>query len=568
LFRRTNRHRGDRRRPAVRWLILIVLVGLIAWYGHRSYLGHCLRKANDFLAGDNLQNSQDFFQKAATFPLSGGVGLDGLGGLALIRGDREEAEAFFEQALRRRPSREGARVELFLRHFLREGLYEEGGIYRDYLLALRPLEKYQAHILDFAALSLGNRQLAEARRMLTNAPAAMRGESRYGQLLAQADQWERVPQIPVVLDRAKLPIVHYDLEKQDYQYSTPVLFSGWPDPGVRASSSFLTTLDRRDRFNLIVTTLDLNVQRSVHQAMRGFEGTFVVVDPNTGALLAAYGSKGMDPFAWTFEPGSVVKLLTYGVLLQNQLPLVPYAPQTYPGSRLIAGKTFYDWTQHGLIADVDEGMAVSCNLMFAQMGIDLGLPRLQGTFEKVFTGRNLPAFFSPTTQGRLRGQPSSAWEVGRFAIGLDYFEASALGIAQIAALVAAGGSLPEPHLLEHIETHEGHAYRRYQATLPPLKVFSGQVNQGLKSSMEAAVVHQRGTARRVDAPYVRLALKTGTAGDPPYDAIMVGFLPAQRPSLAFGFCLRRGGKSELNGAAVTHSFLEHIRVLAPAYLEP
>jgi tetratricopeptide (TPR) repeat protein len=541
---------------------------VIAWYGHHAYLGHCLRKANHFLAVENLQQSRDFFQKAAAFPLSGGVGLDGLAGLALIRGDREEAQTHFDEALRRRPSHEGARVDLLLHHFLREGLYEEGGIYRDYLLSMRSLAKLQAHILDFAALSLGNRQLAEARRMLTNAPPAMRSEPRYEELLAQADQWERVPLVPVVLDRAKQTIVHFDLVNQDYQFSTPVLFNGWPDPGMRASSSFLTTLERRDRFNLIVTTLDLNVQRSVHQAMRGFEGSFVVLDPASGALLAAYGSKGMDPFAWTFEPGSVVKLLTYGVLLQNQLPLAPYAPQTYPGSRLIAGKTFYDWTQHGLIADVDEGMAVSCNLMFAQMGIDLGLPRLQSAFEKVFTDRNLPAFFSPTTQGRLRGQPSSAWEVGRFAIGLDYFEASALGLAQIAALVAAGGSLPEPHLLEHIETHESHVYRRYQSTLPPLKVFAEQVNQALKSSMEAAVRHERGTARRVDAPYVKLALKTGTAGDPPYDAIMVGFLPADRPKLAFGFCLRRGGKSELNGAAVTHSFLEHIRVLAPAYLEP
>ncbi|MCB1052667.1 MAG: hypothetical protein H6510_00205 [Acidobacteria bacterium] len=567
MFNRRNSYRSsDSGKKPIRWIILLGLVLGLVWYGHKSYIDRCLRMANQYLSQDDMVKSKLYFQKAANFPLSKGIGLDGLAGLSLIEGELDQARDYFQKAQTARPGRDGVDAQILLTHFLENGQYAEGKIYRDYLMGLRPLTQLQNYLLDFAALSLGNRELAEARRMLTNALPQDKQKERYKTLLNLADEYERQREIPVVLDRAGQTIVCFDLNKGDYVFVTPNLFTGWPSPAESQQGGFLKTLEKRDSYNEIVTTIDLNVQKSAYQAMRQFEGSLVALNPYTGEVLAAYGSKDKDPFTWTFEPGSVIKLLTYGTFLQNQGDPSKYAPASYPSSKNIDGQVFYDWTTHGMIRSVDEGMAVSCNLMFAQMGIDLGLPKLQNTFGKVFDNQIYTSFFSAATPGKILKTPSNAFEVGRFSIGLDYIQATSLGIAQIPMIVANAGSLQEPRLLDHFVTLEGLTYKTIEPKLPQ-KVFGDQVVLGLFSSMREAVENERGTARRAKTEFVDSALKTGTAGESPYDAIMVGLVPAQRPQIAFAFCLHKGGKSEINGARVADAFLEHLRVLAPKYLE-
>ena len=46
-----------------------------------------------------------------------------------------------------------------------------------------------------------------------------------------------------------------------------------------------------------------NSASTAHQAMRGYKGTMVLIDPDSGEILAAYGTPGYHPFTRLFQPG-------------------------------------------------------------------------------------------------------------------------------------------------------------------------------------------------------------------------------------------------------------------------
>ena len=82
--------------------------------------------------------------------------------------------------------------------------------------------------------------------------------------------------------------------------------------------------------------------------------------------------------------------------------------------------------------------------------------------------------------------------------------------------------------------------------------------------MKAAVTgvgRAEGTARRAAVDGLVAAMKTGTSGtNPPgYDAIMIGFAPADRPRIAWGLIAEHAGKAEFEAARITREFLERVK---------
>jgi len=67
-----------------------------------------------------------------------------------------------------------------------------------------------------------------------------------------------------------------------------------------------------------------------------------------------------------------------------------------------------------------------------------------------------------------------------------------------------------------------------------------------------------GTASRLRVPWSRVAVKTGTSGsrEKGYDALVIGYLPAGSPQVAFGFVAEGAGFAGLEGIDVLQSFLD------------
>jgi len=550
-----------------RILVFAVIIALLAFLGLNYYINRNLTKANQFLIEGDLEGATDRFLAVTHIPFSRGIGHDGLGGIALLQNDDETAKREFQITLQKRPSRFGVDPEVLINRLIEDGMYLQGKMYRDFLMDWKPSEQLEPYYLDFVLLALGARELAEARKLLSNAPPTVKVQEAFGSLQSMANRYEQEGELPVVISRRDEPIVVYNLERSSNEFAVPQLFKGWPDPDQSTVGNLLGSLQPRDRYNLIRTTIDLDLQRCAHQAMRNFKGTMVIVDTRKGEILAAYGTPGNDPFMRSFEPGSVIKLLTYAYFLQYNGDASDYAPKTYPSSVNIDGRLFYDWKPHGRVETIEQGMAVSCNLMFAQMGIDTGWSKLRGGFGKFFDGKTRPNFFTPAKYGSILAPPETDYELGRLAIGLDHISATSLGLAQMAATIANKGVMQPPYLISEFINLRGTVYRKNEPG-EPRKYMKDTVADEILKTMNAAVNFPEGTARRAKVKDIDCAMKTGTAGERPFDAIIVGVLPASHPRLAFGFALLGGGKAEFNGAQVAAELQRQIKVLAPRYLGP
>lgn len=555
---------ADGRKLRWRLLIVIVVVGLVGFLGYRKYVGMILNKANMALAEMRLDDAAAEFERAVNVPFAGGRGLDGQGVVALMQGDPTAAKTYFDKLIQQQPGSLGADPEVVFKVFIEQGRYDLAEQYRDILATWKSNDLLERYALDLAVVAMGNRDLASARAHLTDVDGKARRGERFATVETRLNEMQRAGQVPVMVDRRDETIVAFDLATQQYRFTQPRLFAGWSETG--EADAMMSTLLDYQRLNLMQTTLDLDLQRAALEAMGSYQGTMILLDPITGDILAAVGTPGYDPFNTEFEPGSIIKLLTYGFFYMQGSDTSSYVPKDYPAALKIGGRIFYDWTTHGQLNSIDEGMAVSCNLMFAQMGVDMGWPLLRQGFEKLFDGQPVVGYWGQGQYGRLVAQPQNAWEIGRAAIGLDFLRVTSLGAVMIPHAIANGGVMNKPRLVRQLTNVEGDVY----LSLPNEKdgpLFSEASAEALLSSMEASMVPPKGTARRAAVPFANAAMKTGTAGESPFDSIMVGVFPVEKPKIAFSLFLHKGGKCERHGALVAKRLQEQIRALAPQYLE-
>lgn len=563
MFKRRSYGYGSSREKkfSSKILVLALVVLLACYFGYRKYITMNLASANEAVAAQDWEKAETGFKRVANLPFSSANGHDGLGALDLLRDNPDGAKAHFAKVLEKKPGRMGADPHIIFQAFFFHGRYAEAGAYRDFLSNWKSADELKPYALDFAAIALADYDLDGARKHLDATPANVQDQNRYRKLNQLVKDYETDGFAPVMLDRNGAPVLIYDLNKASYEFKSPKLFQGWSDE----KGPVLKNLSATARLSRIRSTLDLNLQKAAHQAMSDYNGTMIMADPNTGDILAAYGTEGYSPFDTGFEPGSVMKVLTYGVFLNEGGDTTAYAPKMYPGNMEIGGKIFYDWTTQGQLRSINEGMAVSCNLMFAQMGNDLGWSNLNRGFQRLFNGNALTGFLGDARYGKLVNEPEGAWELGRAAIGLDYWETTVLGLLQIPLAVANKGQLAEPRLILQYTDVEGGVYQD-NSQVETRELFSQAIAQELLMSMEASVYFERGTARRAMTPFVKTAMKTGTAGERPFDSVMVGLFPMDNPKVAFAFFLHKGGKCEINGGRVAKRLQEQIKALAPEYL--
>ena len=552
----------DEKKSGWRFVIAAVIIAALFWFGYQKFIQMNLGKANEAFAASDFDKAAKYFQRVSNLPLTKGRGLDGLGAVNLIQGNQKAARDHFQTILNRKPSKWGGDPKTLVDTFIAMGRYSAGESYREFLLQWFPEKKLKPFYADFAALALNARKPDVAKALLESAPG---DDPRYPAVLKKLETIQRQGFIAMITDRNGQPIARFNLENKMPEYATENLFEGWP--GLEGEEGLMAKWPEIDWEAQVQTTLDINLQKAARQAMGNYAGTMILLDPRSGDILAAYGTKDLDPFSTAFEPGSVIKVLTLGSILKENPDLKRYAPKDYPSSMTIGGKIFYDWTTQGRLKSVEEGMAVSCNLMFAQMGIDLGWPKLSSDLKRLFD-RHLEAELLPewSSLGHVFRDPEGAYELGRFSIGLDMMESTSLGISLIPSAIVNGGVLPHPRLVLGQVSLEGNVIVQTEpAQLGP--IFKQEHLQTLTDAMIAAVDNERGTARRAKLDFVEAAIKTGTSGKRPFDSVMIGFMPVENPKIAFGFFLKSGGKAEINGARVAKNLQEQIKALAPAYLD-
>ncbi|MGA2321477.1 MAG: penicillin-binding transpeptidase domain-containing protein [Solirubrobacteraceae bacterium] len=242
----------------------------------------------------------------------------------------------------------------------------------------------------------------------------------------------------------------------------------------------------------VLSTVSPTLQRAAVTALGGQLGGIVAMEPATGQILAVagIGLDGLQP------PGSTFKIVTLtGVLaaaVANPHSVFPYA--TY--ARL-DGVKLNNANGEECGGTLELAFAVSCNSVFAPLGVKLGSARLVATAERF--GFNHDPGITGAAQSTLpaAGQIQGELDLGSTAIGQGQVLASPLEMAIVAATVADGGRRPSP-------TFELGAPRA--AGVP---VMSASVARTVRDLMIAVVRDGTGTSAAI--PGVIVAGKTGTA---------------------------------------------------------
>lgn len=330
----------------------------------------------------------------------------------------------------------------------------------------------------------------------------------------------------------------------------------------------------------IVLTIDAQLQSLIEQAFGDQPGAAVVLDPQTGAVLAMVSVPAFAPEAYTlsdaaairrvqddprsplfnratvgeYPPGSVSKLITAAAALEHHV-ITPETTIVCPGSVTIGDRTFHCWNRdgHGPMT-LTEALTQSCNVYFIQVGRRLRADRLRAALEQAgFSHRSgWPLEERP---GHIPRRRLTEGEVGMLAIGQSELLVTVLQNAVMANLFATNGWLVQPWVVEQIGSqHPPHHAKRRIA-------WSHETIEAVRRGMVAVVRDPAGTGHRAFTPTVSVAGKTGTAqtGVPGQThAWFVGFCPIDEPRVAMAILAERGGSGGDLPAEIARTICEYI----------
>lgn len=356
-----------------------------------------------------------------------------------------------------------------------------------------------------------------------------------------------------VFDVNGKPLAYYDLEKGK---------TGSLAPGFRFNEF---TGEFKESIKFYSLTVDLRVQEMLHRlfSRHGYHGTFLLLNLDDTGITAAYSrpaaawkGNGNAIFEELYEPGSIIKVLTlFAYLHLNGEDFFPYDCK---GTTPMNGHIFYDWFRHDTIHSFNEALAVSCNICFAKMGTNQGVGKLGAVWDKFyFGGEHLEDLFISFRTGSYNKTVANNYEMARLSVGLDQVSITTFHAGLISAMIARSGSVYSPYLVKSKKNLLQLAYYRHPQRLIKT-VENNPAYLKVKDAMVQVVEDVRGTGRRSKTEGLNVALKTGTAGNKGvgFDAILIGFFPAEKPHYAFAFRLQHVGKAELKGAYFLKEFLE------------
>jgi cell division protein FtsI (penicillin-binding protein 3) len=312
----------------------------------------------------------------------------------------------------------------------------------------------------------------------------------------------------------------------------------------------------------VYLTIDEGIQhvaeRELDAARRTYEtkgGAIVVVDPNSGEILAMASTPGYNPNDYSesdvdarrdrvvsdrFEPGSVMKAFTVSAALAGGT-LTP-TQQIYceHGIYSLAGSPVHDTHLNDWLTPT-QILAISSNIGALKIGLDLGGEGLYAAFRRFGFGEPTGVPLPGEAQGVLRpkGKPWLDVDTAYAAFGQG-ISVTTLQLAMAMGAIANGGRLLEPILVHQVKDGRGETIREGVPRVRREAIPPGVAK--MVSEMLTAVTEGEGTAKEAAIPGFRVAGKTSTAQkvDPAtgkysmekFTAVFAGFVPAERPRLA------------------------------------
>jgi peptidoglycan glycosyltransferase len=322
----------------------------------------------------------------------------------------------------------------------------------------------------------------------------------------------------------------------------------------------------------VVTTLSTHGQQVAMEALSGYSGAIVALEPSTGAVRVMASTPSFDPNEMRtrrgveriqqapngplvnrtvqagYAPGSTFKVVTATAAIDSGR----YTPDSTVSGRndvLISGvQLANDQNESYGEITLRQALAKSVNTVWAQVAEKLGRPTMERYMNRFGFNRK-PKLDYPADEmeasgeyrnGRLLRITSPYVDLGRMGMGQDKLQVTALQMAQVAAAVGNHGRLMVPHLTERIVDSEGRTVERISPRVQSV-VMAPSTAAAVTGMMEAVV--NEGTGEPARIPGVQVAGKTGTAetqfGTATNNVWFIAFAPAADPRVAVAVTIKK-----------------------------
>jgi peptidoglycan glycosyltransferase len=345
-------------------------------------------------------------------------------------------------------------------------------------------------------------------------------------------------------------------------------------------------------------TIDPLMQQAAWDALGGYRGALIAIDPLTGNILAMVSKPGFDANSIAghdnkevrknyealaadtsnplinktiggdlYHPGSVFKLVVAAAALEsggytNQSKFENPVSVKLPGSTAEVFNSSRNTCGGGDQVSLSYAMRFSCNVPFVELGLALGQDRLRAQAELFGFGKEIrvPMLATPSI---FPNEMDDA-QLGLSSFGQFDVRVSPLQMALVSAAIANGGLMMQPNLIESVISPNLSVIESYSPEVLAQPITSATA-EAIKKMMIQSVT--KGVASNASVSGFKVAGKTGTAENGEGQRVTLwftGFAPAVNPQVAIALVIEDGGGRDSgasgNGTAapVARSFFQAV----------
>ena len=299
--------------------------------------------------------------------------------------------------------------------------------------------------------------------------------------------------------------------------------------------------------NSVELTINWKAQKAAEKTLEGKNGALVLLDANTGAVVAMASSPTFDsnlftdgisskewkkllyntqkpllnkPLMGTFMPGSIMKPLV--ALAALKAGVNPNETIYCGGAAKIGNSRIRCWAWkyggHGN-ENMYDAIRDSCNVYFVKMGIKLGLDKLSGIYKAAGIGRktgiDLPerSGVMPTRElkKKIYKRNWNSFDTGLISIGQGMISLTPMQAALYTAAIANGGIVWKPYLIKAVLNHNNKPLYTNKPKIRDKFPVSRRMVDIVRQAMYEVVNAPNGGGKRAKTDVISLYGKTGTA---------------------------------------------------------
>lgn len=282
----------------------------------------------------------------------------------------------------------------------------------------------------------------------------------------------------------------------------------------------------------VVTTLDTRIQKAAYNALGDRRGAVVVMEPDTGRILAMVSKPDFNPnklvYNWEdfvkdestarlmnraiqglYPPGSTFKVLTaLSYMEQNKNDYEEYSYEC-EGHIMEHGVEIgcYSGKVHGEV-DFAASLAKSCNTSFVNIGCELNQNKTKELCETFLFNQSIPFKLDTKKSSYVLSNETDVGMIPQTVIGQGNTLITPLHNAMIISAIANDGVMMKPRLIDSITDFTGHTVKSYKSD-PVDTVISKKTARVMQNYLREVVTD--GTASGLKSDKYEAAGKTGTA---------------------------------------------------------